>query len=97
MRSERDASFYLKALYKFISEEDSSRTEVKITLGITDRLNLPDGLKHILCVLYARRDSDKAARIFLRKLPRGLLDDAVGTAAGSQVKCYPLNEICQTL
>lgn len=99
VRSERDASFYNhpKALYKFISEEDTSRTEVKITLGIADRLNLPDGLKHILCVLYARRDSDKAARIFLRKLPRGLLDDAVGTAAGSQVKCYPLNEICQTL
>ena len=98
-QSERDATFYNhpKAFYKFICEEDSSRTEVKITLGITDRLNLPDKLKHILCVLYARRHSDRAARSFLRRLPRGLLDDAVGRGGGRGVQCYPLDGICQTL
>ena len=99
-RSERDATFYNdpKAFYKFICEEDSSRTDVKITLGITARLNLPDKLKHILCVLYTRRDSDKAARSFLRRLPRGLLDDAVDRGGGGRdVKCYPLDRICQTL
>ena len=99
-RSERDATFYNhpKAFYKFICEEDSSRTDVKITLGITARLNLPDKLKHILCVLYTRRDSDKVARSFLRRLPRGLLEDAVGRGGGGRdVKCYPLDRICQTL
>lgn len=95
--SERDATFYNhpKAFYKFICEEDSSRTEVKISLGITDRLNLPAKLKNILCVLYARRDSDKAARTFLKRLPRGLLDDAVGRGGGG-VQCYPLIGVCQT-
>ena len=94
--SERCATFYNHpdAFYKFICEEDSSRTEVKISLGITDRLNLPNKLKHILCVLYARRDSDKAARTFLRRLPRRLLDDAVGRRG---VQCYPLDGVCQTL
>ena len=100
VRSERDATFYNhpKAFYKFICEEDSSRTDVKITLGIIARLNLRDKLKHILCVLYTRRDSDKAALSFLRRLPRGLLDDAVDRVGwGSDVKCYPLDRICQTL
>ena len=100
VRSERDATFYNdpKAFYKFICEEDSSKTDVKITLGITARLNLPDKLKHILCVLYTRRHSDKAARSFLRRLPRGLLDDAVDRGGGGRdVKCYPLDRICQTL
>ena len=97
-QSERDRTFYNhpKAFYKFICEEDTSRTEVKITLGITDRLNLPDKLKHILCVLYARKDSDKAARRFLKRLPRGLLEDAVGRE-GEGVQCYPLRVVCQTL
>lgn len=97
-QSERDTTFYNhpKAFYKFICEEDTSRTEVKITLGITDRLNLPAKLKHILCVLYARRDSDKAARRFLKRLSRGLLEDAVGRE-GEGVQCYPLSAVCQTL
>jgi len=98
-QSERDATFYNhpKAFYKFICEEDSSRTDVKIALGITDRLNLPDKLKHILCVLYTRRVSDNTARSFLRRLPRGLLDDAVGRGEGRDIECYPLIGICQTL
>lgn len=97
VESERDTKFenHPKAFYKFICEEDSSRTEVKISLGITDRLNLPAKLNHILCVLYTRRDSEKAARTFLRKLPRGLLDEAVGSERG--VQCYPMRGVCQTL
>lgn len=97
VESERDTKFENnpKAFYKFICEEDSSRTEVKISLGITDRLNLPAKLNHILCVLYTRRDSEKAARTFLRKLPRGLLDEAVGSERG--VQCYPMRGVCQTL
>ena len=99
VRSERDATFYNhpKAFYKFICEEDSSRTDIKITLGIIARLNLRDKLKRILCVLYTRRDSDKAARSFLKRLPGGLLDDAVDRGEGRNVKCYPLDRICQTL
>ena len=97
VRSERDATFYNhpKAFYKFICEEDSSRTDVKITLGITARLHLTDKLKHILCVLYTRRDSDKAARSFLKRLPGGLLDDAVDRGEGGRdVKCYLLDWVC---
>lgn len=68
-----------KALYKFISEEDSSRTEVKFTLGFTDRLKLPNELKHILRVLYTRKNSDKTARWFLRELPPGYMEEALGS------------------
>jgi len=97
--SERDTTFYNhhKAFYKFISEEDTSRTEIKISLGINDRLNLPAKLKHILCVLYTRRDTDRNARNFLRRLPplpRELLDEAI--SGGRDPLCYSLR-VCQAL
>ena len=92
--SEREATFYNhpQAFYKFVCEEDSSRTEIKLTLGINDRFNLPVKLKHILCVLYARKSSDKNARSFLRKLPRKLLNEAIDT--GEDVMRY-LFRVCQ--
>ena len=95
--SEREATFYNhpKAYYKFISEEDSSRTDIKISLGINDRLNLPGKLKHILCVLYARRDSDRNARNFLRRLPRPLLEEALG--GEMDIMCFSgVLRVCQT-
>ena len=96
-QSENETRFYNHpdALYKFISEEDTSRTEVKITLGIADRLNLPTKLKHILRVLYTRKNSDKAARSFLKRLPAGLLDDALDVEG--LVQCNPMVGACQTL
>lgn len=81
-----------KALYKFISEEDSSRTEVKFTLGFTDRLKLPDTLKHIIRALYTRKD--KATRTFLKELPPELLDEALGMDL--VVQCYPISAFCQS-
>ena len=94
--SERNATFYNhhKAFYKFVCEEDSSRTEIKISLGITDRLNLPGKLKDILCVLHARRDSDKSARNFLKRLPRQLLYEAVG--GETDFMCFSKLRVCQT-
>ena len=83
-----------KALYKFISEEDSSRTEVKFTLGFTDRLKLPNELKHILRVLYTRKNSDKTARSFLRELPPGYMEEALGSdllvfwSSGSPISAF---------
>ena len=83
-----------KALYKFISEEDSSRTEVKFTLGFTDRLKLPNELKHILRVLYTRKNSDKTARWFLRELPPGYMEEALGSdllvfwSSGSPISAF---------
>ena len=90
--SEREVTFYNhpQALYKFISEEDTSRTEIKLTLGINDRLRLPAKLKQILCVLFTRKDSDTTARNFLRGLPVEVLQDALG---GETVGCY--DWVCQ--
>ena len=94
--SERNATFYNhhKAFYKFVCEEDSSRTGIKISLGITDRLNLQGDLKGILCVLHARRDSDKSARNFLKRLPRQLLYEAVGRE--TEFTCFSNLRVCQT-
>lgn len=85
--------YHPKALYKFISEEDSSRTEVKLTLGFADRLKLRDKLKHIIRVLYARKNSDKAARTFLKELPEGFLDEALGV--DPVVQCNRISAFCQ--
>ena len=90
--SEREVTFYNhpQALYKFISEEDTSRTEIKLTLGINDRFRLPAKLKQILCVLFTRKDSDRTARNFLRGLPMELLREALD---GEEVGCY--GWVCQ--
>lgn len=94
--SERGATFYNhhKAFYKFVCEEDSSRTEIKITLGFSDRLKLPAKVKNILCVLYTRKDSDRSARKFLKRLPRQLLKEAIGE---ERIMCCDVFSACQTL
>ena len=90
--SEREVTFYNhpQALYKFISEEDTSRTEIKLTLGINDRFRLPAKLKQILFVLFTRKDADRTARNFLRGLPMELLREALDR---EKVGCY--GWVCQ--
>lgn len=79
VQSEHSARFFNdpNALYKFVCEEDSRRTEVKFRLGIRDRQNLWGELKKILCVLYARKDSDRRACNFLKEVPTAHLNEAV--------------------
>ena len=80
VQSKRNARFFNNhyALYKFVSEEDSSRTEIKFRIGIRDRQNLWGELKNILCVLYNRKGSDRTARYFLKEVPTEYLNEAVG-------------------
>lgn len=65
------------ALYKFVCEEDSRRSEIKFRLGIRDRQNLWGELRNILCVLYTRKGSDRMARDFLKEVPTEYLNESV--------------------
>ena len=77
-QSER-ATFYNnpKAFYKFICEEDSERSHLRFREGISDRLNISVKLEQLLCVLYSRKDTDKEARNFLKKVPNQVLAEVV--------------------
>lgn len=89
----RNATFFNdhNAFYKFIGEEDSSRTEIKIRLGIRDLLG---ELNKILCVLYTRKGSDRSARIFVERVPREQLNEAIDGAG--EAMCYGVFRICET-
>ena len=78
--SKHNARFFNNhdALYKFVCEEDSRRSEIKFRLGIRDRQNLWGELRNILCVLYTRKGSDRMARDFLKKVPTEYLNESVG-------------------
>ncbi|XP_074613396.1 uncharacterized protein LOC141873316 isoform X2 [Acropora palmata] len=77
--SKHNARFFNNhdALYKFVCEEDSRRSEIKFRLGIRDRQNLWGELRNILCVLYTRKGSDRMARDFLKKVPTEYLNESV--------------------
>lgn len=67
------------AFYTFISDEEVGGGEFKFKLDFADRLNVQPKLMQIICVLHTRKDTDRVAKDYLKKIPSEQVADALGT------------------
>ena len=66
------------AFYSFINDEEVDSGEFRFKLDFADRLNVQSKLTQIICVLHTRKDTDRIAKNYLKKIPSGQAAEALG-------------------